>query len=91
MVRTRSEAGFGSLHIRQMLLSRGISAEQAECALSSEELDWPSLLKATWQRKFNGKLPQTPSERDKQIRFLSGRGYPLPSIYHLLRGATRDE
>jgi len=85
MVRTRSEAGFGPLHIRQMLRSRGISAEQAEYALSSEELDWPSLLKATWQRKFNGKWPKTAKERDKQIRFLAGRGYPLELIQSLLR------
>jgi len=86
MVRTRSEAGFGPLHICQMLRSRGISKEEAEYALSSEELDWLSLLKATWQRKFNGKWPKTAKERDRQIRFLAQRGYPLELIQSLLRG-----
>jgi len=90
-VRTRAEAGFGALHIRQMLCSRGICAEDADFALQSAELDWPSLLKTTWQRKFNGELPKTPRERDKQIRFLAGRGYPLSLINRLLRGAAMDD
>jgi len=90
-VRTRSEAGFGPLYIRQMLRERGIASEAIDRALYSEALYWPQLLKATWQRKFNGELPQTPRERDKQMRFLVGRGYPLDLISRLLRGAAMDD
>ncbi|KXU34630.1 recombinase RecX [Ventosimonas gracilis] len=90
-IRTRAEAGFGALHIRQMLCSRGIAAEDADIALQSAELDWPSLLKTTWQRKFNGELPKNPRERDKQIRFLAGRGYPLSLIHRLLKCAAMDD
>jgi len=90
IVRTRSEAGFGALHIYQMLRTRGISAKEAQSALQSKAIDWPSLLKAAWQRKFNGKWPKTAQEKDKQIRFLAGRGYPLELIQSLLRGGTMD-
>jgi len=90
MVRTRSEAGFGPLHIYPMLRTRGIAAKEAQSALQSEAIDWPSLLKATWQRKFNGKWPKSAEERDKQIRFLTGRGYPLELVRQLLRGAAMD-
>jgi len=91
MVRTRSDAGFGPLHIRQMLCSRGIAAKEAERALQSETLDWPSLLEAAWRRKFHGVLPATVRERDRQIRFLARRGYPLALIRRLLAGATWED
>jgi len=84
MLRTRANAGFGELSIRQMLRERGISAEDIDNALQAQALDWPALLKATWQRKFDGALPKTPKERDKQMRFLAARGYPLGLINRLL-------
>jgi regulatory protein len=40
---------------------------------------------AVWRKKF-GQLPQTPSERAKQARFLAARGFSHQTIAQILKG-----
>lgn len=86
----RARAGYGPLRIREELTQRGLSRADVEQALRDSGIDWAAYLLDCWQRKYSGRLPQTPRERAQQGRFLSYRGYPLELIGRLLRGALDD-
>lgn len=89
-VRMRANAGYGPLRIREELSQRGLARDDIEQALRDSGFDWSEQLRAVWQRKFAGELPDDPRERARQGRFLSYRGYPLDMIGRLLRGAASD-
>ncbi|MCW3149092.1 recombination regulator RecX [Stutzerimonas stutzeri] len=86
-VRSRANAGYGPLRIREELAQRGLPREAIEQAIRDSGFDWNEQLREVWRRKFAGQLPGDASERAKQGRFLSYRGYPLDLIGRLLRGA----
>jgi len=90
-IRMRANAGFGPLHIRHDLAARGLERSAIESALQTDELNWPCLLAALWQKKFKGKRPQSAAEHAKQARFLAQRGWPPALINPLLRGAAMDD
>ncbi|MGE6193244.1 recombination regulator RecX [Pseudomonas sp. SCT] len=86
-VRSRANAGYGPLRIREELSQRGLPRADVEQALRDSGFDWNEQLHELWQRKF-GQLPADARERAKQGRFLSYRGYPLELISRLLRGGS---
>lgn len=86
-VRSRANAGYGPLRIREELSQRGLPRADVEQALRDSGFDWSEQLHELWQRKF-GQLPADARERAKQGRFLSYRGYPLELISRLLRGGS---
>lgn len=85
-VRSRANAGYGPLRIREELAQRGLPRADIEQALRDSGFDWSEQLRELWQRKFAGSLPADARERAKQGHFLSYRGYPLELISRLLRG-----
>lgn len=85
-VRSRANAGYGPLRIREELSQRGLARGDIEQALRDSGFDWQGRLEEVWCRKFAGTLPQDARERAKQGRFLSYRGYPLDMIGRLLSG-----
>ena len=86
-VRSRANAGYGPLRIREELSQRGLPRADVEQAMRDSGFDWSEQLHELWQRKF-GQLPADARERAKQGRFLSYRGYPLELISRLLRGGS---
>ncbi|AHY43624.1 recombination regulator RecX [Stutzerimonas decontaminans] len=86
-VRSRANAGYGPLRIREELAQRGLPRADIEQALRDSGFDWNEQLRELWQRKF-GQLPADAKERAKQGRFLSYRGYSLELISRLLRGGS---
>jgi regulatory protein len=76
-------ARYGNLRIRQELAEHGLALDAgAQQALRDSEL---GRAQQAWQRKFDA-LPQDVSERARQMRFLSNRGFSPEVIRRVLRG-----
>ncbi len=90
-VRSRANAGYGPLRIREELSQRGLPKADIEQALRDSGFNWAEQLRDLWQRKFAGQIPADARERAKQGRFLSYRGYSLEMISRLLRGGGSDD
>ena len=65
-VRSRANAGYGPLRIREELAQRGLPRADIEQALRDSGFDWSEQLRGLWQRKFAGSLPADARERAKQ-------------------------
>lgn len=84
-VRSRANAGFGPVRIREELRQRGIARDAAEQALRESGFDWDETLQRLWQRKFAGEYPGDAREHGRQGRFLATRGFSMEAIGRLLR------
>lgn len=78
------QRGQGPQKIRYKLRSDGISDEIIENTFESLSPDWEASLKQLIYKKYSDRAARTPSERAKQVRFLSSRGFPQEMIYRLL-------
>jgi regulatory protein len=82
-------AGWGPDRIARALEGRGVAREHVEAALAGD--DEPAQLeRATsllWDR---GMVCATERERDRALRLLVGRGYPLELAYEAVRAAERQ-
>ncbi len=67
---------------------RGVDAELIRDALQGR--DDLAAAQAQWLKKF-GRMPDTPQERARQIRFLAGRGFPMSVIGKVLSGVDDDD
>lgn len=85
-IRSRANAGYGPLRIRDELNQRGLPRAAVERALAESPIDWAENLRELWQRRFAG-LPGDARERAKQGRFLLYRGFAHEAVSRLLRGA----
>lgn len=88
-IRSRANAGYGPLRIRDELGQRGLPRSAVERALADSGIDWADNLRQLWRRRFAG-LPQDARERAKQGRFLLQRGFALEGVNRLLRGGGDD-
>lgn len=72
----RSQRGFGPRRIQLELQDRGVSPELIEDTLREiSRSSWIKLAKATWKKKFSGKIASDYQTWAKQRRFLQYRGY----------------
>lgn len=81
---------FGARRIEQDLRQKGISGEAVATALAdlkSGELD---AAREVWRRKFGGRLPRSPADRARQVRFLQGRGFELEVVLKIIKGGEDD-
>lgn len=88
-IRSRANAGYGPLRIRDELGQRGLPRSAVERALADSGIDWADNLRQLWRRRFAG-LPQDARERAKQGRFLLQRGFALEGVNRLLRGGGKE-
>ncbi len=88
-IRSRANAGYGPLRIRDELGQRGLPRSAVERALADSGIDWADNLRQLWRRRFAG-LPQDARERAKQGRFLLQRGFALEGVNRLLRGGSDE-
>ena len=79
-IRYRSGRGIGPQRIAQELALKGVSRSLVLECLEEQSVDWFELAKDVWRKKFRGLLPETPSERAKQQRFLQYRGFEYDHI-----------
>lgn len=86
LVQTRAKR-FGHLRIRQELAQRGVElAAEIDQSLKDSEL---SRARAVWERKF-GQVAVNATERGRQVRFLTGRGFSNEVIRSVVRGVDDD-
>jgi regulatory protein len=82
-------AGWGPDRIAQALEGRGVAREHVEAALDGED-ETAQLERATsllWDR---GVSCATEAERERALRLLVRRGYPLEVAYDAVRAAERQ-
>ncbi|KRG86134.1 recombinase RecX [Stenotrophomonas daejeonensis] len=85
LVRNRSNAGYGPLHIRAELGTHGLDGEQIEAAMATFEGDWAENGRDLVCRRFGEDGPQDLAQRRKAADLLARRGFDAGCI----RSATR--
>ena len=85
----RKTGNLSRRRIVDTLKAAGVAREAIDMAVSEAELDDDTALVSLWQRRF-GRPPADEREKARQVRFLQSRGFGLPAILKLLRGARRD-
>ncbi|MBT3917646.1 MAG: recombination regulator RecX [Nitrosomonadales bacterium] len=80
---------YGAEKIRYELKNRGVDENIINNELIKIETENYSLAKKIWSKKFDD-TPKSLEERNKQIRFLQGRGISIELIYKILSGKSFD-
>jgi regulatory protein len=85
LIRTRISQGYGPIRIEAELRQAGLDGEGIEVAMASADCDWNEQAAAVHTKKFRA-LPRGMAERNKQYRFLMGRGFASEQIRRVLKG-----
>ena len=85
----RRAGKLGASRLRQELQAKGVSAELVAETMADLKGTELARAQAVWQKKF-GLLAASASDRNKQARFLAGRGFGNDVIYRLLGEASED-
>ena len=83
-LRSRRKRGQGPLKIRAQLMQRGVSADMIDAALSGAGVDWERCADAARRRRFGDSPPAGRSERARQARFLTARGFSSGQVAEAL-------
>lgn len=76
----RRNRGYGPIHIRSELQSRGINKEMIEKHLFINDNVWLDVVKEAWTKRFKNQLPADFKARIKQMRYLQQRGFTQEQI-----------
>ncbi len=76
----RRNRGYGPLHIRSELISRGINKEMIEKHLFINDNVWLELIKEVWVKRFKNQIPIDFKARMQQMRYLQQRGFTQEQI-----------
>lgn len=79
-VASRYRQGKGPNRIRAELSQKGMADSDVERALLAEGFDWVALARDVRERKFGSAPPADFSERARQMRFLSYRGFDSEGV-----------
>lgn len=79
-VNMRANRGFGPVRIKQELYERGISKNLIGQSDVFTAFDWQDLLQKTRTKKFGSAVPQSFTEKSKQIRYLVYKGFDFGLI-----------
>ena len=90
LIRSRVSQGYGRLYIEAELEVAKVPAEEISAAFAAAEVDWVQVAADLHARRF-GKIPKTIADRQKQYRFMAGRGFTQEQIRAALKGALPDE
>lgn len=90
-IRSRQQAGYGPLRIRQELLQRGVRSDMVEAQIGNEEHDWTALLSGVWQKKYRDEKPVDAKTQARQMRFLLHRGFSHSMINDLFQVMGHDQ
>lgn len=82
-IKTYLIKNFGKMRIQQDLRQRGFSLTDINQTIESFNVDWFELAKTLKERKFGTSQPSDAKEKNKQVRYLQYRGFPLDIIFEL--------
>ncbi len=74
-IAARAARGFGPMHIRQELITRGVATDVIDDAFSNAEIDWQALASKVRIKRFGAAAPTTYVDKVKQQRFMQYRGF----------------
>jgi regulatory protein len=90
LVRSRIGQGHGPLRIEAEMRMAGIDADVIRATLDAAGEDWDAVARRVWQRHF--REPATSmAERQKQYRYLMGRGFDGGTIARVLQHDPEDD
>ena len=81
---------YGAEKIRYELKVRGVADTIINTELVKIKTENYFLAKRIWAKKFDG-TPKSLEERNKQIRFLQGRGIDIELIHQILSGKSFEQ
>lgn len=90
LIRSRVNQGYGRMYIEGDLRVAGVPDAEATAALEAADVDWTQAAIDLHARKY-GKAPEAMAERNKQYRYLAGRGFTSDQIRKALKGAVSEE
>lgn len=89
LVRSRVGQGHGPQRIEAEMRVAGIGSEAIRAAMDAAEVDWDEVIRRVWERHF--RTPATDAqERQKQYRYLMGKGFDSATISRLLKHADDE-
>ncbi len=83
-INSRIARGQGPLRIAQELRHRGLDTELINDWVDAKNAQWYELAKQTRERKFGLGEPETPKDKNKQLRFLQYRGFMPEQVFKAL-------
>jgi regulatory protein len=90
LVRSRVAQGYGRLYIQAELRVAGVPDADVTAAVEAVDCDWTQIAADLHARKF-GAVPTNMAERNKQYRYLAGRGFTSDQIRVAMKGAVPEE
>ena len=84
LVRSRVAQGHGPQRIEAEMRVAGVSSDEIRAAIDAAEVDWDEVIQRVWQRHFRQPAADA-SERQKQYRYLMGKGFDGATISRLLK------
>lgn len=88
--RQRSARGYGPRRVAEELRQRGLSSEEVNSAICTDEIDWYEIANEVWRKKF-GTPARDAKEKSKQIRFMQYRGFDHEQTRYALGQSLADE
>ena len=73
--RSRARKGFGPIKIRMELKHKGISAQLIDQGMQQEELDFDTVVKRVYEKKYKGKTIEDFKDKMKRQNYLYQRGF----------------
>jgi regulatory protein len=89
MLLSSRQARFGVRRLKADLQSRGLAPELVAGTLAQAHGTELQRAQALWQRRF-GSVAADARERQRQVRFLLGRGFGSEVVRRVVRGADED-
>jgi len=84
LLRSRFSQGYGLQRVRADLIKKGVSLDWLELAEEEEQPDWFELAREQLHRKFRDGIADDFKQRNKQMRYLQGRGFSFDQIKYAL-------
>lgn len=90
LIRSRVSQGYGRLYIEAELEVAKVPAEEISAAFAAAEVDWLQVAVDLHARRFSS-IPKTIADRQKQYRYLAGRGFTAEQIRTAMKGTGPEE
>jgi regulatory protein len=89
LARSRAGQGFGPLRIKAELQAAGVSDAEIREAMDAVDCDFTEAARKLQARHFH-RMPASPAERQKQYRYLAGRGFDAEQVRAVLKGDPEE-
>jgi regulatory protein len=83
-IHMRKGKGYGPLRIALELKDRGVAESDYGQYLFADDIDWWSVLKAAYAKKYADTRCEDYQEKAKRMRYLQYRGFALDMIHELI-------